>query len=84
MNRGRSSSLQITESVLRYRWSHALFSNMISYLDLNSYFPFLENRLSEMARMGIGNKPCLDIKPSKDNINDRFVNIHNRSEYFRI
>ncbi len=45
------------------------------------HFYFVENRLSEMARMGIGNKPCLDIKPSKDNINDRFVNIHNRSEY---
>ncbi|XP_053401471.1 uncharacterized protein LOC123550592 isoform X2 [Mercenaria mercenaria] len=34
-----------------------------------------ENRLSELATMGIGNKPCLDIKPSSDNINDRFINI---------
>ena len=25
--------------------------------------------------MGIGNKPCLDIKPSADNIQDRFINI---------
>lgn len=25
--------------------------------------------------MGIGNKPCLDIKPSEDNIQDRSVNV---------
>jgi hypothetical protein len=34
-----------------------------------------ELRMAELARMGVGNKPCLDIKPSKDNINDRFVNV---------
>ncbi|XP_064611995.1 puratrophin-1-like isoform X2 [Liolophura sinensis] len=34
-----------------------------------------ELRLCEMATMGIGNKPCMDIKPSADNINDRFINI---------
>jgi len=31
--------------------------------------------LSELATMGIGNKPCLDIKPSSDNIQDRYINI---------
>ena len=31
--------------------------------------------MSELATMGIGNKPCLDIKPSSDNIQDRFINI---------
>lgn len=35
--------------------------------------PFSENRLSELATMGIGNKPCLDIKPSRDNIQDRNI-----------
>lgn len=30
--------------------------------------------MTEMATMGIGNKPCLDIKPSANNIQDRFVN----------
>ncbi|WAR11305.1 PKHG4-like protein [Mya arenaria] len=34
-----------------------------------------ENHLSELATMGIGNKPCMDIKPSSDNIQDRFINI---------
>ena len=30
--------------------------------------------MTEMATMGIGNKPCLDIKPSANNIQDRFIN----------
>ncbi|XP_076331364.1 puratrophin-1-like isoform X2 [Tachypleus tridentatus] len=34
-----------------------------------------EMRLAEMSSMGIGNKPCLDIKPSEDQINDRLVMI---------
>ncbi|XP_013778236.2 uncharacterized protein LOC106462819 isoform X2 [Limulus polyphemus] len=32
-----------------------------------------EMRLAEMSSMGIGNKPCLDIKPSEDQISDRLV-----------
>lgn len=28
-----------------------------------------------MATMGIGNKPCLEIKPSANQINDRFINV---------
>ncbi|XP_035224826.1 puratrophin-1-like [Stegodyphus dumicola] len=35
-----------------------------------------ENRLAEMSSMGIGNKPCLDIKPSEDQISDRSISIH--------
>ena len=31
--------------------------------------------LSEMAQMGIGSKPCVDLKPSKDNISDRYIDI---------
>ncbi|CAL1276908.1 unnamed protein product [Larinioides sclopetarius] len=35
-----------------------------------------KNRLAEMSSMGIGNKPCLDIKPSEDQISDRSISIH--------
>jgi len=35
----------------------------------------LEMRLAEMSSMGIGNKPCLDIRPSLDQINDRSISI---------
>ncbi|XP_022255341.1 puratrophin-1-like [Limulus polyphemus] len=34
-----------------------------------------EMQLAEMSSMGIGNKPCLDIKPSEDQIHDRLVAI---------
>ena len=30
-------------------------------------------RMAEMAEMGIGNKPCLDIRPSQDQISDRSI-----------
>ncbi|XP_071091889.1 puratrophin-1-like isoform X2 [Haliotis cracherodii] len=33
----------------------------------------IKNR--EMATMGVGSKPCLDLKPSADNIQDRFINV---------
>ncbi|XP_067119638.1 puratrophin-1-like isoform X1 [Centruroides vittatus] len=45
-----------------------------------------EMRLAEMSSMGIGRKPCLDIRPNEDQINDRFVNLHhqlNRGSYYR-
>lgn len=32
-----------------------------------------EIRMAEMSSMGIGNKPCLDIRPSQNQINDRSV-----------
>lgn len=34
-----------------------------------------EQRLMVNAQMGVGNKPCLDLKPSKDNISDRAINM---------
>jgi len=34
-----------------------------------------EIRLQEMSSMGIGNKPCLDIRPSADQISDRSISI---------
>lgn len=30
-------------------------------------------RMAEMSSMGIGNKPCLDIRPSQNQINDRSI-----------
>lgn len=32
-------------------------------------------RMAEMSSMGIGNKPCLDIRPSADQISDRSISI---------
>lgn len=32
-----------------------------------------EVRMAEMSSMGIGNKPCLDIRPSADQISDRSI-----------
>lgn len=55
-----------------------IFFNDIMYL-LHSYLfsiIIVENRLAEMSSMGIGNKPCLDIKPSEDQISDRSISIH--------
>lgn len=34
-----------------------------------------ERRLAEMACLGVGSKPSLDLKKSDDNINDRFVDV---------
>lgn len=46
-------------------------------------FYFIEVRLAEMSSMGIGNKPCLDIRPSADQINDRSISVAqlSKSEY---
>lgn len=43
-------------------------------------------RLQEMSSMGIGNKPCLDIRPSADQISDRSISITqlNKSEYLYV
>lgn len=39
-----------------------------------------ELRHAEMAKMGVGSKPCLDLKVSKNNISDRFVNVTTSSQ----
>lgn len=31
--------------------------------------------MAEMSSMGIGSKPCLDIRPSSDQINDRSISV---------
>ncbi|KAJ8302596.1 hypothetical protein KUTeg_018992 [Tegillarca granosa] len=87
---GENYVLQAPSSEVKSVWH---FSSMLCSSDI---FPFLwisimsflfltfvtEHRLTEMATMGIGNKPSLDIQPSADNIQDRFVNVNigNRGE----
>lgn len=39
------------------------------------FYETAEVRLAEMSSMGIGNKPCLDIRPSADQINDRSISV---------
>lgn len=50
-----------TEEVTRLLWSQARRNR--------------EVRLAEMSSMGIGNKPCLDIRPSDNQISDRSITI---------
>ena len=57
-----------TEEISKLLWRQALKNRKL--------------RLCEMSSMGIGNKPCLDIRPSEDQINDRSVTVHNRSKFF--
>ena len=47
-------------------------SLMVSFF-VSPIDPCIEMRMAEMAEMGIGNKPCLDIRPSQDQINDRSI-----------
>ncbi|XP_076357905.1 uncharacterized protein LOC143250793 isoform X3 [Tachypleus tridentatus] len=42
-----------------------------------------EMRLAEMSSMGIGSKPCLDIKPNEDQISDRAINFQQLSRVLR-
>ncbi|PNF42649.1 hypothetical protein B7P43_G01279 [Cryptotermes secundus] len=50
-----------TEEISKLLWKQALRNR--------------EMRLAEMSSMGIGNKPCLDIRPSADQISDRSISI---------
>jgi hypothetical protein len=38
-----------------------------------NFFSLSEIRMAEMSSMGIGSKPCLDIRPSVDQISDRSI-----------
>ena len=51
-----------TEEISKLLWRQALKNRTM--------------RLHEMSSMGIGNKPCLDIRPSEDQINDRSISIN--------
>lgn len=50
-------------------WSSEIFVTIFTY---NSS-TFKEIRLAEMSSMGIGSKPCLDIRPNNDQIYDRSI-----------
>jgi len=47
----------------------------MNLITIRDFFHFSEVRLAEMSSMGIGNKPCLDIRPSADQINDRSISV---------
>lgn len=53
-----------TEEISKLLWRQALKNRTL--------------RLHEMSSMGIGNKPCLDIRPSEDQINDRSVAVSSK------
>ncbi|XP_047739716.1 triple functional domain protein-like isoform X2 [Hyalella azteca] len=61
----QASSLEVkeawTEEISKLLWRQALRNRTL--------------RQHEMSSMGIGNKPCLDIRPSEDQINDRSVSV---------
>lgn len=54
--------------------NRCLIGHDIVHSVINTYqFYCLEARMVEMSSMGIGNKPCLDIRPSADQISDRSI-----------
>lgn len=53
-----------TEEISKLLWRQALKNRTL--------------RLHEMSSMGIGNKPCLEIRPNEDQINDRSVSVTNK------
>ncbi|KAF4522613.1 hypothetical protein B566_EDAN003595 [Ephemera danica] len=55
-----------TEEISKLLWKQALRNR--------------EMRMVEMSSMGIGNKPCLDIRPSADQISDRSISISQLSK----
>ena len=50
-----------------------IVENVVVKLLMVNGVEYVELRMAEMAEMGIGNKPCLDIRPSQDQINDRSI-----------
>nr|XP_022340568.1 pleckstrin homology domain-containing family G member 4B-like isoform X5 [Crassostrea virginica] len=69
-SKGESYILQAQSSDIRHHWVKE-----ISRVLWNQAIKNREKHMSEMATMGIGNKPCLEIKPSANQINDRFINV---------
>lgn len=57
-----------TEEISKLLWRQALRNRTL--------------RQHEMSSMGIGNKPCLDIRPSEDQINDRSVSVSCKQREF--
>jgi len=59
---------QAKSSQIKNRWV-----NVIEKLLWTQALKNRESHLTELSTMGIGHKPCLDLKKSDDNINDRFI-----------
>ncbi|XP_017887416.1 uncharacterized protein LOC108629330 isoform X2 [Ceratina calcarata] len=67
---GDTYTLQCASEEIKRAWTEEL-SNLLWKQALRNR----EVRLAEMSSMGIGNKPCLDIRPSADQINDRSISV---------
>lgn len=67
---GDTYTLQCANEDIKKAWTEEL-SNLLWKQALRNR----EVRLAEMSSMGIGNKPCLDIRPSADQINDRSISV---------
>ncbi|KAK9499403.1 hypothetical protein O3M35_002447 [Rhynocoris fuscipes] len=63
-------TLQSISEEIKQAWTEEL-SNLLWKQALKNR----EMRLAEMNSMGIGNKPCLDIRPSANQISDRSISI---------
>ncbi|XP_033754593.1 puratrophin-1-like isoform X1 [Pecten maximus] len=66
---GENYILQAPSSDVRHQWTKE-----ISRVLWNQALKNRENHMTEMLSMGVGNKPCMDIKPSANNIQDRLLN----------
>lgn len=67
-----------TEELSQLLWKQAIRNrgkNSSIFCDIkpSKHTTFTEVRMAEMSSMGIGNKPCLDIRPNADQINDRSI-----------
>nr|XP_050867484.1 uncharacterized protein LOC127071818 isoform X2 [Vespula vulgaris]XP_050867485.1 uncharacterized protein LOC127071818 isoform X2 [Vespula vulgaris]XP_050867486.1 uncharacterized protein LOC127071818 isoform X2 [Vespula vulgaris] len=67
---GDTYTLQCASEEIKKAWTEEL-SNLLWKQALRNR----EVRLAEMSSMGIGNKPCLDIRPSANQINDRSISV---------
>jgi pleckstrin homology domain-containing family G member 4 len=67
---GDTWTLQCISEDVKNAWA-----NEITNLLWNQAKRNREVRMAEMSSMGIGSKPCLDIRPSIDQINDRSISI---------
>ncbi|XP_058809200.1 puratrophin-1-like [Phymastichus coffea] len=67
---GDTYTLQCASEDIKKAWTEEL-SNLLWKQALRNR----EVRMAEMSSMGIGNKPCLDIRPSANQINDRSISV---------
>lgn len=65
------------EELSQLLWKQAIKNRGMRFISVLKFegltIVILEVRMAEMSSMGIGNKPCLDIRPSADQISDRSI-----------